>query len=514
MKKYLLLVLVLLPILLLAQMANEESEENEGTTYGMAGAVGSITIGDKVYSQVRLMPEINIWKFGFGLDIDLLIDSEGKILKEDWDEAEDIINKIYYIRFANRRDPFYFKIGSIPDYTLGHGLIFNGYSNMLQYPLRRDIGAYVGINTPLSGLGFEAYTHNVDKNEILAGRLFAKPLEYLELPLLSKLRLGVNVGVDRNQYGRFEDKNKDGVPDIYESIWLDTDGDGVYDDEDIDINGNNIIDHPSLNPYVDDVYPGMGDAADSLGWVLDTNIIQNQVNQMGKDKEVWIYSADYELPLVETEAFALSHYAEYAMIKDYGSGFIFPGFGAKFFVFDANLEFRSFGDEFLPGFFDRLYDEQRAFVIQETGIDGQRIYSVLTKDETLVNAKASLGWYGSIKANFFNVAYLKIAYQDMYGEDLITGKSLWGTLGVDPQMIPKLKEASISYSQTNVEYLAMNTLQSPSAKVNGTISYGLSDNTFLVGKYSERYVDLNADGKIKGKDETLSAMTFGVEFKF
>lgn len=68
--------------------------------------VGSVTIGDNTYSQIRLMPEIVIWKFGFGLDIDLLIDSEGKVRKEDWDEAQDIINKIYYIRFAQRKDPF------------------------------------------------------------------------------------------------------------------------------------------------------------------------------------------------------------------------------------------------------------------------------------------------------------------------------------------------------------------------------------------------------------------------
>ncbi len=513
MKRYLVFVLFLLPLILCAQMMADDASDSGESGFGMGGMVGSVMVGDQTYSQIRLMPEITFWKFGLGLDIDILIDSEGNIRKEDWDEAEDIVNKILYFRFAQRRDPFYFKVGSIPDYTLANGLIFNGYSNMLHYPLHRNIGAYVGFNTPLSGFGMEVYTHNVQKNEILAGRVFAKPLEYLSLPLLSNLKLGFNMGIDRDQYARFEDKDKDGVPDIYASIWLDTDGDGFLDSMDADINGNNLIDHPSINPYTEVLYPGIGAIADSAGWELDMDVIQNQVIPMEKDKEISIYSVDYSLPLIDYDYFALWNYGEIAMIKDYGSGFIFPGFGSKFLIFDANLEFRHFGDEFIPGFFDQLYDEQRAFAVQSMN-GPQRVYSVVTKDEILKNVKSSLGWYGRIRASLFNMAFLSVAYQDMYGEDIITGKSIWGSVGVDPKIIPKLKEATVSYSQTNVKYISINQLRSPSAQISGRLAYGLSDNAWLVGKYSERYVDLDGNGKIKGSEETVTSMSFGVEFKF
>lgn len=516
MKRIVLLLLVLLPLLLWAQA--EEAEYSDTPVYGMSGAVGSITVGGTTYSQVRLMPELILWKFGIGLDIDLLIDSEGNLRKEDWDDAEDYLHKLLYLRFAQRKDPFYFKVGSISDYTLGHGLIFNGYSNMLQYPVRRNFGGYVGMNTPISGLGFEVYSHSIEKNEILAGRAFLKPLKTLDIPLLSNLKVGVNVGMDRNQFGRFDDDNNNRIPDIYEGIWDDTDGDGIPDNMDIDINGNGIIDHPNVNPYVETVYPGIAEIAENApnGWVLDNSIIQNEVIPWNNDeKEIWIYSADYELPLVNYDNFSLSHYGEMAMIKDYGTGFIFPGFGAKLFIFDANLEFRSFSDEFLPGYFDKLYDEQRAYVVMgQDPSDGHTVYSVKTKAELLKDAKAAVGWYGSLGASLFDVVFLKVAYQDMYGTDVVTGKSIWGTLGVDPKLINKLKEASVSYSQTNVEYIAMNQLRSPSAKVTGTLKYGLSDNTNLVGRYNERYLDLNSDGEIKGKDETVSTMSFGVEFSF
>ena len=42
----------------------------------------------------------------------------------------------------------------------------------------------------------------------------------------------------------------------------------------------------------------------------------------------------------------------------------------------------------------------------------------------------------------------------------------------------------------------------------------MSANTELVGTYQERYVDLDGNGKIKGKDETIKTMNFGVEFRF
>jgi hypothetical protein len=62
--------------------------------------------------------------------------------------------------------------------------------------------------------------------------------------------------------------------------------------------------------------------------------------------------------------------------------------------------------------------------------------------------------------------------------------------------------------------LALNQLQTPSAAITGKVAYGISANAYLVGKYSERYVDINGDQTIKGKDEIVKAMTFGVEFKF
>ncbi len=531
MKKQLLFLLILMPLVLFAQaytdelnvpgdpFVEEDGDYPDGADYGMSGAVGTVIIGGVTYSQVRLMPQINIGKLGFGLDVDLLIDSEGKVRKEDWETWQDYVNKIYFISWARRNDPFYFKVGSIPDYTLGHGLIFDHYSNMLRYPEVKNVGAYVGINTPFSGLGFEAYTHNIHQNEILAGRVHVNPLALMEIPLLEKLKIGVNVGIDRNQYGRYEDEDDDKIPDVYdkfpndENHWLDTDDDGIADGVDFDLNGNGSIDHPSLNPYVQSSFPGIEVAYDD--YPFDMVVVRDTVQAYPKDDEVLVYSLDYQIPLVEGDLFSLDNYGEIAMIDGYGSGVIFPGFSSKFLIFDAKLEFRNFGEQFLPGYFDRLYDNQRSYVqYMVRPSDGRKEWSLATKEASLATIEPSLGWFGYLRANLYDVVFVKGAYQDMYGENNFLGKSLWASVTVNPTMIPKLKEATVFYSQTNVNYINFKYPRNFNSNLMGRLVYALSDNTNLVGKYSEVYTDLNADGNIKGKDEVQEILTFGVEFAF
>ena len=531
MKQILLIMLVLLPVLFFCQAYTGEmsipgdptQEEDptypDGTEVGMSGVVGAITVGNETYSQVRLQPEIKFGKFGFGLDVDLLIDSEGNIRKEDWDEWQDYINKIFYISWASRKDPFYFKIGCIPSYTLGHGLIFNQYSNMIRYPAVKNVGGYMGINTPVSGLGFEVFTHNIHQNEILAGRVHANPFAILEIPLLEKLKIGVNVGTDRNQYGKYEDKDGDGIPDIYDkfpnnpSQWLDTDDDGIADNVDLDLNGNGSIDDPVLNPWVEHEFPDI--AEQYPNYPFDNNVVADSVQAYPAKDEISVYSMDYSLPLVDTEAFTLENYGEIAQIDGYGNGVVFPGFSSRFLIFDAKLEFRSFGDEFLPGYFDRLYNNQRSQVLYiEDEVTGRRLWSLTTKEETLSGVKASTGWFGYLRANLYDIVFVKVAYQDMYGEDAFLGKSLWGAITVNPTMIPKMKEATVYYSQTNVNYINFRYPRNQNANVMGRLVYALSENANLVGKYSEFYTDLNGDGKIKGKDEVLAVFNFGVEFSF
>lgn len=114
MRKISLLFLLLIPLLLAGQSLNDEGIVDEemsaesstasSPNFGFGGTIGNVLIDGNYYTQFRLQPEIVIWKFGLGLDIDLLIDSNGNVRKEDWDSWDDALSKLYYFRFASRQD--------------------------------------------------------------------------------------------------------------------------------------------------------------------------------------------------------------------------------------------------------------------------------------------------------------------------------------------------------------------------------------------------------------------------
>ena len=476
------------------EIPEEESQRDAGP-FNMGGGVGTVMLGDNTYTQIRLMPELVFGKFGLGLDVDLLIDSNGNFRKEDWDDFEDYVNKIYYLRYGQRGDSFYGKLGGFKSYTLGHGLVMKDYSNMLRYPEYKQIGIQLGGKLPFAGMTAEIFTANAVKNEILGGRLTIKPLNKTEILLFKNLILGGTVAHDRNQVKGLLDSDDDNYPDYFD--------DYPYDDE-----WHNEVDY-EIDEWLDAYISINGDSTGFNDWFYEEGgYIDEKRNPSFSDlpeDNITIFGIDYELPLITNKLFYLSHYGEAAQIIDHNMGFIFPGFYSKFLIFHMNLEFRIYQEDFMPAFFDQLYDEQRAVVY--TDID-----SVITKETLLKDMTKSHGWYGSITTNLLNFIFLTVAYEDMYGEDDINFRSLWCKTSFDTKFIPKLTKAEIGYSQTGFDKL--NEFKTPNAVINGSLGYALGGSTQLIGSYQERYVDLNNDGKIKGEDETIKTMSLGVEFRF
>ena len=471
--------------------ASDEPQKKD-KNWNMGGGVGTINIGENIYTRFSLMPEITFGKFGIGLNIELLIDGNGDVREEDWDEWQDYINKILYIRYAKRGDPFFARIGSFPSYTLGHGLVMKNYSNMLRFPAERQIGLQLGGKLPIKELELEVFTSNVTKNEILAFRPTIKPLFGTNIPILKNLKLGGTLAHDKNQYLGLTEE-------AIALVRFDTDGDGFFDEDDSDPDGDNLIDPNSLDGLSDDVIQEMINA----GLIDDFEDLDEF--ELGTD-DVTVASVDYTLPLIETKFFTLGHYAEAAKILEHNMGFIFPGFYSKFLIFDMALEYRMFEDDFAPAFFDELYDEQRAYIVYETN-------DVVSKEDLLWIREKSQGWYGSVTANLFKILYITVAYEDMYTENSGNYRGLWGKAALKQNLVPKISRAEITYSQTGFDKLEY--FKTTNALLTGTLAYSLGGSTQLVMTYQERYVDIMEPfGEIKGTDETVTTMNFGVEFKF
>ncbi|MBN2017486.1 MAG: FecR domain-containing protein [Candidatus Cloacimonetes bacterium] len=463
--------------------------------------IGTVTIDGVTYTRIRLMPEIPIWKFKLGLDFDILIDGDGNIRKKDWDNFNAYLNKIMYLEFANRRDPFYFRLGAFPSVKFGHGLIMRDYTNMLDYPATKQLGAEIAVNTKPFGLGVDVFCPNVDEHNIFAARVKLNPFVTTGIPFLNNLEFGFTGVTDLNELGGLKDNDEDGYPNIFDDYpdnphyWADTDSDGWPDPANIDSVGSVTIDIDADNNNeldVNQVIPGWDNLADYL----------KSVYKLGKKESVTIIGADYTLPLINSKLFSLYHYSELAHILDYGTGVIFPGFGAKFLIFDATLDYRMFGDDFEPNFFDYLYDNERAMVVGD---------SVVTKRSTLKGINKSQGWRGQLVSHIFNILDFTVAYEDIHGKDYNMGKSILGEARLKKTFIPGLDYAYARYSQTQVEKFT--TWKSPNAVIEAQIGYEVSPVTLLVWDYKVYYIDLNGDGKISGDDETKKTYSFGVQIK-
>jgi len=485
--------LLALPLLLAAQAPDTTSTEG----VSMGGSFGTLMVGDHTYTQIRLMPELVIGKVGIGLDVDILIDEDGNWRKEDWDHFDDYLKKVYYVRYGHRGDPFYGRIGGFTGYTLGHGLIMRDYTNMLRYPDERQIGLQLGGQIPVYGLQVEGFSSNILENDILAARASATPLQDMALPLLPAMRVGATFATDRNQYDGLLDTDDDNYPD-------------VFDDYPEDKHWHNEID--KHRNWWRDVYTEInhGDSTGFDNWFATSAYLRRNpsADDLGEES-VSILGLDYELPLLVTDAFTLTHYGELAKIIDHNMGFIWPGFGMTFLIFQVTLEHRYYQDDFEPAFFDNLYDEDRVRVISI----GEDSLGVLAKSQTIALNEQMEGWYGSVTASLFKILYLKLAYEDMYGHNLDNGKSLWAAAWLNKTFIPKVTTARVDYSQTRVEHVLEN-LKSPSTLVTARVGYSMSANTELMVKYQERYVDLNGDGHIRGDEETVSTMSFGLQIRF
>ena len=160
--------------------------------------------------RLAITPDIPIWKFGLGLDIECFLDEKGEFSDKGWafdkdNWKESLLRKIKYIRFGYENDPFFAKVGGLNNVTLGYGFIVDRFTNLLHYPDEKLFGAQVYLNnvSPI-GITLQTMTPDImefnDKGGIFAGRLAVTPLKPISLPLLSSLSVGATYAMDVNEF--------------------------------------------------------------------------------------------------------------------------------------------------------------------------------------------------------------------------------------------------------------------------------------------------------------------------
>lgn len=449
---------------------------------------GAVTVDGINYQQIGVRGDFPIGKLGLGLDLQLLLDDQGNIRKEDWDEGVDYMDKLYYIRWGQKGDPFYTKVGGLDRTTLGYGSIVYGYSNMVEYPTYKRVGLEVATN--LTSFGFEYFMNDFKEltaatpSMLTGGRLFVKPFGGF-------LQVGGSFVSDLNQYNGLRDNDGDGYPDAID-----------YEPYDSRV----VTEADSYRVY------GVSETAilelQTTGRI--SSIERDQLLKISDNQEkATIYGADIGLRFIDTEKVKLSIYGEWAQVYETkGWGFAAPGLDLVFGPLNFNIAYRQSKDKFLFAYFNNTYELERAIFV--AGTNGAPVAQ--TKLDSLENVTGKEGVFASFGLNLFSLIDVRFDYQLLMRDGAEDDQSITGELGIAEGLIPKVSEVNAYYTQNNVTDLT--EWKTPSTILGYRFGIEASPGVVLVFDTRYTFNDANGDGKIGGDDETDKTFSISTEAKF
>ena len=368
-------------------------------------SIGSVTIDGKIYNQISMRPEFQFGKIGLGLDLYFYIDDEGNFYDKSWDFSdgkalETLLDKVYFLRYNQPSDKFYFRIGGMPSVTLGYGILVNNYSNTVEYPNVRRLGLDLRMNSG-SGVSSQIIISDLKRTPgILALRT--------SFPVASRLKVGIFGITDLDMSKGLTDSDDDGYPDYFDDFPND---DSAHNEAEVIADSNGWEDGLCANLIAEGTYTSYEDCYSDL---LSDN--HNSFSEDSVDKEnVSAIGMDFSLKLTKK----ISIYSQFAqMIGDelsisnsnndgleyrgsLGSGAIPIGlevtFGPEKFKLSSNLEYRMNNRHFMYSFWDQAYELNRAQISSDS--------QIITKREQLKNYGELNGFYFGMNLSVFAENY-------------------------------------------------------------------------------------------------------------
>ncbi len=173
-------------------------------------------------------------------------------------------------------------------------------------------------------------------------------------------------------------------------------------------------------------------------------------NRTSTDDGIAELGFDIGLPVIKSAVFNTTLYADYAKILDHGDGM---AFGIKAGVPDvfgllavyAKLEKRFLNDEFLPNYYNTLYElERNELVSNYYYINSSDLPLSLTKAEALDYAKKTEGIFGELAGHILGKVKLLGNYQ------YLNGKKNSGILHLEARSIDLIPNVSLLYAYDKV----------------------------------------------------------------
>jgi hypothetical protein len=171
------------------------------------------------WESLSILPDFSYGKLGIGLALAINYNFSGgsgnsfAVRQADWWPTNGPVTfqsvlaiylpKIAYVRWGEKGDPLFLKMGSFNDATLGDGFIMGDYSNALFLPTERHFGLQADVDGTLFNVpyvGLESVFGNLAQWDVIGGRVYGRPFVGTAIPILNNLQVGATAAVDTTPY--------------------------------------------------------------------------------------------------------------------------------------------------------------------------------------------------------------------------------------------------------------------------------------------------------------------------
>jgi len=162
---------------------------------------GIANISNIQYNKIGIYPRYHSDNFKVKFNLDGYLGPNNSL--NTINNFVDVINYLSYLQISNSSNNFIFQMGSIHGLTFGHGNILKEYSNMLDYPRNKKVGAYLFWRTHNRDISIDMFTSSI-KEFTRGGGIFGLHTS-LFISEYFPLTLGFSYVQDLNQFSGLED---------------------------------------------------------------------------------------------------------------------------------------------------------------------------------------------------------------------------------------------------------------------------------------------------------------------
>lgn len=417
---------------------------DEGFQFHPGLTFGTVTMNGQTWTRLSFTPEISFGKLGVGFNVELFLDQNQNLSTRGWDfdnrqnAVESILRKIDYVRWDHPGAPFYARLGTLEGIDLGYGLVASGYGNMARYPDYKELGADIQLNDMTNvGLDLEVIVNNLQDVQnggpFTAFKVGARPFKPVGIPLLDGLAFHAGVAYDWNQYAGLRDQDGDGCPDAVDYAPNDA--------------STCVPPASSGQVYGTDtgssLTKGQYDRRANAYERAESDSLRRNYSAR---KPFAVYWLDAKLPVITTTFLGLELHSALARprVQDpaaiatgAGWGAIPLGVGSHIGPVTLTADYRIYDQPFQPGYFDALYEIQRAQFVEGR---------VLTKELAIYGQDAQRGvmqgYFAGASWDVFGFARLGADYSDLFpsrsGSDEL--RAAGAKAGIGPQVASILQQ--------------------------------------------------------------------------